>query len=88
MPAKTYPKVGYDVLCLGDSNVIVANKQMEEEVAYKAVKAIFENVDKGKWALKDIHPIAAQLTPSNAINSPVELHPGAKKYFKEVGAIK
>jgi len=52
------------------------------------VKAIFENVDKGKWALKGIHPIAAQLTPSNAINSPIELHPGAIKYFKEVGAIK
>jgi TRAP-type uncharacterized transport system substrate-binding protein len=88
MPAKTYPKVGYDVLCLGDSNVIVANKQMEEEVAYRVVKTIFENVDKGKWALKDIHPIAAQLVPSNAINSPIELHPGAIKYFKEVGAIK
>jgi len=88
MPAKTYPKVGYDVLCLGDSNVIVANKQMEEQVAYRVVKTIFENVDKGKWALKDIHPIAAQLIPSNAINSPIELHPGAIKYFKEVGAIK
>lgn len=88
IPAKTYPKVDNDVLCLGDSNVLIANKQMEEDVAYKIVKAIFENVDKGKWALKDIHPIAAQLTPSNAVNSPVALHPGAIKYFKEVGAIK
>lgn len=88
IPAKTYPKVDYDVLCLGDSNVLIANKQMEEEVAYKIVKAIFENVDKGKWALVNIHPIAAQLTPNNAVNSPIELHPGAIKYFKEVGAIK
>lgn len=88
IPTKTYPKADYDVLCLGDSNVMIANKQMEEDVAYKIVKAIFENVDKGKWALKDIHPIAAQLTPSNAVNSPVALHPGAIKYFKEVGAIK
>ncbi len=88
IPAKTYPKVDHDVLCLGDSNVLIANKQMEEEVAYKIVKAIFENVDKGKWALNNIHPIAAQLTPSNAVNSPIALHPGAIKYFKEVGAIK
>jgi len=88
IPAKTYPKVDNDVLCLGDSNVLIANKQMEEDVAYKIVKAIFENVDKGKWALINIHPIAAQLTPKNAINSPIELHPGAIKYFKEVGAIK
>jgi TRAP transporter TAXI family solute receptor len=88
IPAKTYLKVDHDVLCLGDSNVLIANKQMEEEVAYKIVKAIFENVDKGKWALNNIHPIAAQLTPSNAVNSPIALHPGAIKYFKEVGAIK
>lgn len=88
IPAKTYPKADYDVLCLGDSNVLIANKQMEEAVAYKVVKAIFENVDKGKWALVNIHPIASQLMPKNAINSPVELHPGAIKYFKEVGAIK
>lgn len=88
IPAKTYPKADYDVLCLGDSNVMIANKQMEEEVAYKIVKAIFENVDKGKWALINIHPIAAQLTPKNAVNSPIALHPGAVKYFKEVGAIK
>lgn len=88
IPAKTYPKVDPPVLCLGDSNVLIANTQMEEAVAYKIVKAIFENVDKGKWALNAIHPIAAQLTPANAINSPIALHPGAIKYFKEVGAIK
>jgi len=88
IPAKTYPKVDSDILCLGDSNVLIANKQMEDEVAYKIVKAIYENVDKGKWALINIHPIAAQLTPANAVNSPIELHPGAVKYFREVGAIK
>jgi TRAP transporter TAXI family solute receptor len=88
IPAKTYPKVDSDILCLGDSNVLIANKQMEDEVAYKIVKAIYENVDKGKWALINIHPIASQLTPKNAVNSPIELHPGAIKYFKEVGAIK
>jgi len=88
IPAKTYPKVDSDILCLGDSNVLIANKQMEDDVAYKIVKAIYENVDKGKWALINIHPIASQLTPKNAINSPIELHPGAIKYFKEVGAMK
>lgn len=88
IPAKTYPKVDYDVLCLGDSNVLISNQKMDDGIAYKVTKAIFENVDKGKWALINIHPIAAQLTPQNAINSPIPLHPGAIKYFKEVGAIK
>lgn len=88
IPAKTYPKMEQDVLCLGDSNLLVVNERMEEEVAYKITKAVFENVDKGKWALTSIHPVAAQMNPKTAVNSPIKLHPGAERYFREVGAIK
>src|SRR4030042_6440309 len=88
IPRGTYSKVDYDVLCLGDSNVLIANKNMKEDVAYKVVKAIFSNVKEGQYALVNIHPIAAQLTPANAVNSPLPLHPGVQKYFKEVGALK
>ena len=88
IPGKTYAKVDYDVLCLGDSNVMVANRKMKEDVAYKIVKAIYSNVREGKWALIHVHPVAAQLTPANAVNSPLPLHPGAVKYFREVGALK
>lgn len=88
IPGKTYTKIDYDVMCLGDSNILVANKKMKDDVAYKIVKAIFSNVKDGKYALINVHPIAAQLTPQNAVNSPIPLHPGAVKYFREVGALK
>ena len=88
IPGKTYAKVDNDVLCLGDSNVMIANKKMKDDVAYKIVKAIYTNVNEGQWALKNVHPIAAQLTPQNAVNSPLPFHPGAVKYFKEIGAMK
>ena len=88
IPANTYSKVDHDVLCLGDSNVMIANKNMKKDLAYKIDKAIFTNVKAGKYALVNIHPIAAQLTPQNAVNSPLPLHPGAMKYFKEAGAMK
>ena len=88
IPGKTYAKVDHDVLCLGDSNVMIANKKMKDDVAYKIVKAIYTNVNEGQWALKNVHPIAAQLTPQNAVNSPLPFHPGAAKYFKEIGAMK
>ena len=88
IPANTYSKVDHDVLCLGDSNVMIANKNMKKDLAYKIDKAIFTNVKAGKYALVNIHPIAAQLTPQNAVNSPLPLHPGAMKYFKEAGALK
>ena len=86
IPGDTYDGVAEDVLCIGDSNVMVAHKDMDEDLAYKVTKAIFENVDQGKYALVNIHPIAKQLTPQNAVNSPVKLHPGALRYFKEQGA--
>ncbi|MBA4422292.1 MAG: TRAP transporter substrate-binding protein [Syntrophus sp. (in: bacteria)] len=88
IPGKTYSKVDQDVLCLGDSNVMIANRKMKDDVAYKVVKAIYSNVTEGKYALINVHPAAAQLTPQNAVNSPLPLHPGAAKYFKEVGALK
>lgn len=83
IPKGTYDDVDYDVLCIGDSNVMIANKNMSDDIAYKVTKAIYTNVNEGKYALINIHPIAAQLTPSNAINSPIPIHPGAMKYFKE-----
>jgi hypothetical protein len=86
IPGGTYDDVDEDVLCIGDSNVMVANKNMDDDLAYKVSKAIFENVNQGKYALVNIHPIAKQLTPANAVNSPLELHPGALRYFKEQGA--
>ncbi len=88
IPKGTYKGIDSDVLCLGDTNVMVVHKDMDGELVYKIVKAIFENVSEGKYALKNIHPIAAQFTPENAINSPIPLHPGSIKYFKERGAIK
>jgi len=83
IPAGTYDDVDYDVLCVGDSNVMVAHKKMPQGIAYKVTKAIYDNVHEGKYALINIHPIAAQLTPENAINSPISLHPGAMQYFNE-----
>ena len=83
IPAGTYDDVDYDVLCVGDSNVMVAHKKMPQGIAYKVTKAIYDNVHEGKYALINIHPIAAQLTPENAINSPISLHPGSMQYFNE-----
>ncbi|NQU03778.1 MAG: TAXI family TRAP transporter solute-binding subunit [Syntrophaceae bacterium] len=86
IPGGTYDDAKEDVLCIGDSNVMVAHQKMPADIAYKVVKAIYTNVNEGKYALINIHPIAAQLTPKNAVNSPVPLHPGAQKYFVEAGA--
>ena len=88
IPKRTYKGIDKDILCLGDANVMVVHKDMNADLVYKCVKGLFENVRKGEHALVNIHPIAKQFTPENAINSPIPLHPGSIKYFKERGVEK
>lgn len=83
IPKGTYPNMDYDVLCAGDSNLMVVNKNMPNDLAYNIVKVIFENANTGPYALTNIHPIAQQLTVQNAVVSPIPVHPGALKYFQE-----
>ena len=85
IPKGIYKGIDKDVLCLGDANVMVVHKDMDADLVYKCVKGLFENVHKGVHALINIHPIAKQFTPENAVNSPIPLHPGSIKYFKELG---
>lgn len=83
IPAGTYRGVDRDVLALGDSNVMVAHASMSDELAYLIVKTIYENAAQ----LHNVHPVALQLVPENGIHSPIPLHPGAERYFREVGAL-
>ena len=83
IPAGTYRGVDRDVLALGDSNVIIAHRSMPDDLAYQIVKTIYENAA----ALHPVHPVALQLVPDNGIHSPIPLHPGAERYFREVGVL-
>lgn len=83
IPAGTYRGIDRDVTALGDSNVMVAHASMPDDVAYLIVKTIYENAA----ALHNVHPVALQLVPENGIHSPIPLHPGAARYFREVGAL-
>lgn len=83
IPGGTYRGIDNDVTALGDSNVMVAHASMPDDVAYMIVKAIYENAA----TLHNVHPVALQLVPENGIHSPIPLHPGAERYFREVGAL-
>jgi TRAP-type uncharacterized transport system, periplasmic component len=56
---------------------------MPDDLAYEIVKTIYENAA----ALHAVHPVALQLVPENGIHSPIPLHPGAERYFREVGVL-
>jgi len=82
IPAGTYPGVEEDVTTIAVWNALVVPETFNEDQAYELTKAIFENSDAvvGVYA-----PAQEYLVPENAANAPVPLHPGAVRYYEEVG---
>ncbi|MAD44833.1 MAG: TRAP transporter substrate-binding protein [Oceanospirillaceae bacterium] len=62
-------------------NVLVVNKGLDEELAYKMTKAAFENMDQIRQAIN----VAKYTTLENMdILKGVPLHPGAQRYLNEM----
>ncbi len=74
-----------DILTISVWSSVVCHKDTPEDLVYKITKAIFEN----RKILVNTHKIAEYTTAkASAQNSPIPIHPGALKYFKEIGVIK
>jgi uncharacterized protein len=81
----TYRNQTEEILSVSVWNSVVCHKDASEEMVYQVTKAVFENRD----VLINTHRIAEFTTvEDSANNSPIPIHPGALKYFKEVGAVK
>jgi TRAP transporter TAXI family solute receptor len=83
LPGSVYGLPGVLKL-VGSTNVVVVNADLSTDLVYQITKAIFESVDQ----LRKVHPSASSISIKNAVSDIIPLHPGAEKYFKEVGAIK
>ena len=85
IPAHTYEGQDTDVPAVAVQNFLVTHEGVPDEIVYKMTKAVFDNHD----ALVAAHSAAKAINRDNAVkNLPVPLHPGAAKYFKEVGLLK
>lgn len=83
LAAGMYDGMDEAVQTIGIPNVLVVNSDMDEELAYQLTQLLFENTDE----LIAVHPAANDTTVEFTMNStPVPLHPGAIRYFEEVGA--
>ena len=62
----------------------VARSELPEDAMYEFVKAIYENIE----TIHGAHAMGRTVTLESAlVGMPIELHPGAEKYFKEVGRL-
>ena len=79
-----YKGVAEDVAGLGIANVLVTSSEMPDDLVYAITKAVFENIDD----LQAIHSAANEITVEFTLTAtPVPLHPGAIRYYEEVGAV-
>ncbi|WP_434311622.1 TAXI family TRAP transporter solute-binding subunit [Hominifimenecus sp. rT4P-3] len=87
IPAGTYGGFDQDYTTFATWNIIIVRDDMDENVAYAMTKAVFEN-------LKDVEVVSSTaknfLNLDNALSGSdsVTMHPGAVKYFQEIGLLK
>lgn len=68
---------------VGIPNALVVHADMDEELAYQSTKLLFEQVE----YLRAIHPAANDTTIEFSLgSSPIPFHPGAIRYYEEIGA--
>ena len=65
------------------SNMVSVRADLDEEIVYQMTKAIFENLD----TVKNSHKAAKGLNLEGAVRVSIPMHPGAQRYFTEIGAM-
>ena len=82
IPASTYSSVDADLQTAAMWNFVVADAGMSEQLAYEITKAVLENNE----ALKATHAAAKDTVAENiSQNTFIPIHPGAAKYYREIG---
>lgn len=82
IPAGTYPSQKEIVQSLNLSTIIFTTEEMDDEIVYNMVKAMAENRDRLISAYGGFEKWQPDLMP---VGHPIPTHPGAIRYFKEVG---
>ena len=81
IPAGTYKGVDYDVRTLASPVLTYATDDLPEDIAYNITKAFWEN----KKIIVDAHAIGKGLDIKGVQYGVAKVHPGALRYYKEVG---
>jgi TRAP transporter TAXI family solute receptor len=85
IPANTYTGQDKDVPTAAVINYLVTSSAVSDDLAYQMTKLIFESLPE----LANSHAAGKEIKlETAAAGSPVPLHPGAIRYYKEKGLIK
>jgi len=85
IPGGIYRGVDEDTPTLATPCWWLCTEDMDEELVYQMTKALWENHEE----IAKAHAQGKNITPDTALDGqPVPLHPGAERYYKEVGILK
>jgi uncharacterized protein len=85
IPANTYRGQTSDVATAAVQNFLVTHDGVSNDTVYGMTKALWTNLDQ----LVAAHSAAKAINIKDALKGmPIPLHPGAEKYYKEVGILK
>lgn len=82
IPAETYPGQSEPIMTIAQPNFLAVHENVSEEDVYEITKAMYENLE----FIQGIHGATRAMALEKAIAGlPVPLHPGAARYYQEVG---
>ncbi len=82
IPAGTYPGQKKEIKTIAQPNFLAVRADVDEDAVYRITKTVYENLP----FLNAIHGATKAMAIEKAISGlPMPLHPGAAKYYKEVG---
>jgi TRAP transporter TAXI family solute receptor len=89
IPAGTYPGVDYDVNTVAVSGMLVTNAKIDDELIYQITKAMWSKT--ARKLLDNGHAKGKVITLETALDGVegigVPLHPGAERFYREIGMI-
>jgi TRAP transporter TAXI family solute receptor len=84
IPKGTYPGVDYDVPGVGYFTHLVISAKLPDDLVYKITKSLVKDLPRLGDVVKDMKGV----TPKDlALDIGVPYHPGALKYYKEIGLL-
>ena len=82
IPADAYPNLDKEIHTIAQPNLLAVADTVDEDVVYLLTKTLFENLD----YMYGVHDSAKFIKLETALDGlPAPLHPGAYKYYQEVG---
>lgn len=85
IPAGVYPNTG-KIETVGVRAVLIANDSIPDSVAYGVVRALFNSANRNMLAGSHRSAQAIGIDTA-AVNTPAPLHPGAARFYKELGKL-